>query len=80
MRGTLENLEAMSGGNWSKKTFEETGSGYEGGSLVRSDFGCGGFGQFSDEDLAGGLTEEDIEGMSQEMQAALSDELERRGF
>jgi len=28
VRGTLENLEAMSGGNWSKKTFEETGSGY----------------------------------------------------
>jgi len=80
VRGTLENLEAMSGGKWNKKTFEETGSGYEGGLLVRSDFGFGGFGQFSDEDLAGGLTEEDIEGMSQEMQAALSDELERRGF
>ena len=28
VRGTLENLETMSGGNWSKKTFEETGSGY----------------------------------------------------
>ena len=80
VRGTLENLEAMSGGKWNKKTFEETGSGYEGGLLVRSDFGFGGFGQFSDEDLAGGLTEEDIEGMSPQMQAALGDELERRGF
>ena len=80
VQGILENLEAMSGGNWSKKTFSETGSGYKGGSLMRSDLGFGGFEQFSDEDLSGGLTEEDIEGMSPQMQAALGDELERRGF
>jgi hypothetical protein len=47
---------------------------------MRGDLGFGGFGQFSDEDLAGGLTEEDIEDMSPQMQAALGDELERRGF